>query len=133
MRSGARTPPVSRTSSRTSSRIWRSLAACCCLLALPARRPSPERLHGLRLYKAQSALPRQCDDSICPRGRDIRDGTLGRRRTRAYVMDQASTGSHFPGNLLIVEDEKLLALMLEDLLLDAGHRVVHAGSVTDAL
>ena len=48
-------------------------------------------------------------------------------------MDQGSTGNHLSGNLLIVEDEKLLALMLEDLLLDAGHRVVHAGSVTDAL
>lgn len=36
-------------------------------------------------------------------------------------------------NVLIVEDEKLLALMLEDLLLDSGHRVMHAGSVSDAM
>jgi CheY-like chemotaxis protein len=35
--------------------------------------------------------------------------------------------------VLIVEDETLLALMLEDLLLDIGHRVVHAGSLPDAI
>ena len=40
----------------------------------------------------------------------------------------------FTGNkVLIVEDETLLALMLEDLLLDSGHRVVHAGSLPDAM
>lgn len=44
-------------------------------------------------------------------------------------MDPATTGNH----VLIVEDEKLLALMLEDLLLDTGHRVMHAGSLADAL
>lgn len=39
-----------------------------------------------------------------------------------------------PGSkVLIVEDETLLALMLEDLLLDIGHCVVHAGSLPDAL
>lgn len=43
-------------------------------------------------------------------------------------------GHRSPGNgVLIVEDEKLLAMMLEDLLLDAGHRVVHAASLGDAL
>jgi CheY-like chemotaxis protein len=43
-------------------------------------------------------------------------------------------GNNLPGNtVLIVEDEKLLAMMLEDLLLDAGHRVVHATSLDDAL
>jgi CheY-like chemotaxis protein len=36
-------------------------------------------------------------------------------------------------NVLIVEDETLLALMLEDLLRDSGHRVVHAGSLPDAM
>ena len=36
-------------------------------------------------------------------------------------------------NVLIVEDETLLALMLEDLLIDSGHRVVHAGSVLEAM
>jgi DNA-binding response OmpR family regulator len=36
-------------------------------------------------------------------------------------------------NVLIVEDETLLALMLEDLLLESGHRVVHAGSLPDAM
>ena len=36
-------------------------------------------------------------------------------------------------NVLIVEDETLLALMLQDLLLDIGHRVLHAGSVGEAL
>ena len=36
-------------------------------------------------------------------------------------------------NVLIVEDETLLALMLEDLLLDSGHRVVHAGSLAEAM
>lgn len=42
--------------------------------------------------------------------------------------------SRFTGNnVLIVEDETLLALMLEDLLVDSGHRVVHAGSLTDAM
>jgi len=36
-------------------------------------------------------------------------------------------------NVLIVEDEMLLALMLEDLLLDAGYRVVRAARLNDAL
>lgn len=49
-------------------------------------------------------------------------------------MGPAVAGNTAPGNnVLIVEDEKLLAMMLEDLLLDAGHRVVHAGSLSDAL
>ncbi len=43
-------------------------------------------------------------------------------------MDSTATN-----NVLIVEDEKLLALMLEDLLLETGHRVVHASSLGDAL
>jgi CheY-like chemotaxis protein len=42
--------------------------------------------------------------------------------------------SRFTGNnVLIVEDETLLALMLEDLLVESGHRVVHAGSLPDAM
>ena len=42
--------------------------------------------------------------------------------------------SRVTGNkVLIVEDETLLALMLEDLLLESGHRVVHAGSLPDAM
>lgn len=41
----------------------------------------------------------------------------------------ADTGN----NVLIVEDETLLALMLEDLLLDIGHHVMHAGSLPDAM
>lgn len=44
-------------------------------------------------------------------------------------MNSRVTGN----NVLIVEDETLLALMLEDLLLDSGHRVVHAGSLPDAM
>ena len=36
-------------------------------------------------------------------------------------------------SVLIVEDETLLALMLEDLLLDIGHHVMHAGSLPDAM
>jgi len=36
-------------------------------------------------------------------------------------------------SVLIVEDETLLALMLEDLLIDSGHRVVHAGSLPEAM
>jgi DNA-binding response OmpR family regulator len=36
-------------------------------------------------------------------------------------------------NVLIVEDETLLALMLEDLLLDIGHHVMHAESLPEAL
>lgn len=35
--------------------------------------------------------------------------------------------------VMVVEDEPLLALMLGDLLLDLGHRVLHAGSLPDAL
>lgn len=44
-------------------------------------------------------------------------------------MNSRATGN----NVLIVEDETLLALMLEDLLLDSGHRVVHASSLPDAM
>lgn len=44
-------------------------------------------------------------------------------------MNLSVTGN----KVLIVEDETLLALMLEDLLLDIGHRVVHAGSLADAM
>lgn len=44
-------------------------------------------------------------------------------------MNSRVTGN----NVLIVEDETLLALMLEDLLIDSGHRVVHARSLPDAL
>lgn len=44
-------------------------------------------------------------------------------------MSPRTTGN----NVLIVEDEMLLALMLEDLLLDSGHRVVHANSLGDAM
>ncbi|KQY52454.1 response regulator [Lysobacter sp. Root494] len=36
-------------------------------------------------------------------------------------------------NVLIVEDETLLALMLEDLLIDSGHHVVHASSLPEAM
>ncbi|MFC5578063.1 response regulator [Lysobacter niabensis] len=36
-------------------------------------------------------------------------------------------------SVLIVEDETLLALMLEDLLSDIGHHVMHADSLPDAL
>lgn len=42
--------------------------------------------------------------------------------------------SRITGNsILIVEDETLLALMLEDVLLDAGHRVVHAATLPEAM
>jgi DNA-binding response OmpR family regulator len=41
----------------------------------------------------------------------------------------ADTGN----SVLIVEDETLLALMLEDLLLDIGHHVIHTDSLPDAL
>jgi len=41
--------------------------------------------------------------------------------------------AHTGNNVLIVEDEKLLAMMLEDLLMETGHRVVHAGSLGEAL
>ena len=41
----------------------------------------------------------------------------------------ADTGS----SVLIVEDETLLALMLEDLLLDTGHHVTHAETLPEAL
>lgn len=44
-------------------------------------------------------------------------------------MNPSFTGN----NVLIVEDEMLLALMLEDLLLDRGHHVVHAPSLPDAI
>ncbi|HEV8693122.1 MAG TPA: response regulator [Lysobacter sp.] len=36
-------------------------------------------------------------------------------------------------SILLVEDEVLLALMLEDLLLDSGYRVTRATGLTDAL
>jgi len=36
-------------------------------------------------------------------------------------------------SVLIVEDEALLALMLEDLLSDIGHHVMHADTLPDAL
>lgn len=42
-----------------------------------------------------------------------------------------STG-HPHLSILIVEDEMLLALMLEDLLLDTGYRVVHAEKLSHA-
>lgn len=49
-------------------------------------------------------------------------------------MNPAATNPTITGNnVLIVEDETLLALMLEDLLLDIGHHVVHAGSLPDAM
>lgn len=44
-------------------------------------------------------------------------------------MNSRVTGN----NVLIVEDETLLALMLEDLLVDSGHRVVHASSLPEAM
>jgi len=44
-------------------------------------------------------------------------------------MNSCITGN----NVLIVEDETLLALMLEDLLLESGHRVVHAASLPEAM
>lgn len=37
-----------------------------------------------------------------------------------------------PPSILIVEDEMLLALMLEDLLMDTGYRVVHADTLAIA-
>jgi DNA-binding response OmpR family regulator len=46
-------------------------------------------------------------------------------------MDSTNTHGN-NNNVLIVEDEQLLALMLEDLLLDTGHRVAHAGTLDDA-
>lgn len=45
-------------------------------------------------------------------------------------MDPTTSNNN---SVLIVEDEKLLALMLADLLMETGHRVTHAGTLKEAL
>ena len=61
--------------------------------------------------------------------------TRPRAHSRAWLLQWLlqMTSRVTGNNVLIVEDETLLALMLEDLLIDSGHRVVHAGSVPDAM
>lgn len=61
----------------------------------------------------------------------MRPGTLASIRAEGDAfMDPTTSNSN---NVLIVEDEKLLALMLEDLLLETGHRVTRAGTLNEAL
>lgn len=50
------------------------------------------------------------------------------------IVNDMSLGhpSPVPLSILIVEDEMLLALMLEDLLMDTGYRVVHAETLAAA-